>query len=96
MDDRETMRRASEQLAAIKGFYIHLAIFVLVNALLVGINWMAGPPWWAQYPLLGWGAGVAGHALAVFVGGSAAAARWEERKLAQIKRRLEAAGTAAI
>lgn len=95
MDERETMRRARAQLAAIKGFYVHLAIFVLVNALLVAINVTAGAPWWAQYPLLGWGAGVLGHALAVFAGGSPTVARWEERKLARIKQRLQAASTPA-
>jgi len=91
MDEAEKLRRAKQQLAAIKGFYCHVAIFLLVNAILVAINWVAGPPWWAQFPLLAWGVGVLGHAFAVFGSAPRAMARWEERKLAQIKRRLDEA-----
>ena len=91
MNEQEKLSRARRQVAAIKGFYVHLAIFLLVNGLLIGINWAAGPPWWAQWPFLGWGAGVAGHAIAVFGRLPGAVSRWEEKKLVEVKRRLDEA-----
>jgi uncharacterized membrane protein len=49
------------------GFYIHLAAYLVVNALLVGVNLLATPGrLWFYWPLLGWGIGVLAHALAVF------------------------------
>ena len=36
-------------------FRRHLAAFVLVNALLTGVNIYQGPPWWAFWPLIAWG-----------------------------------------
>lgn len=53
-------------------FLIHLGAYVLVNAALLYLN--ASTPaaegeareWWAIYPLLGWGIGVAAHGLGVW------------------------------
>jgi len=44
---------------------IHAAAFCVVNALLVLINLSTGDHYWFQWPLLGWGAGLAFHAWAV-------------------------------
>jgi class 3 adenylate cyclase len=48
---------------------IHLALYVLVNVLLVAI-WAAsgGGYFWPIWPMLGWGIGVAGHAAPVLAG----------------------------
>lgn len=49
------------------GFYIHLAAYVVVNALLVGVNLLTTPGrLWFFWPLLGWGTGLLAHALAAF------------------------------
>lgn len=55
------------QTEAIKGFYIHFLVFASVIALLFLINLFAGGKLWAQWPALGWGLGILGHAYAVFV-----------------------------
>lgn len=89
MNEHKKTFLAERQLAAIKGFYIHLAVFVLVMAILVAINFATGPAWWVQWPFLGWGIGVLGHAFAVFGRSPAALARWEQRKIDDLKRRLE-------
>lgn len=34
---------------------LHLTAFVAVNTLLTLFNLMQGPPWWAVWPLMGWG-----------------------------------------
>ena len=49
------------------GFYFHLAAYVLVNAVLVGVNLTTNPDrLWVQWPLLGWGLGLAAHAVVAF------------------------------
>ena len=50
-----------------RGFYIHLVAYMMVNALLVGINLATNPDrLWFQWPLMGWGIGVLAHGAAVF------------------------------
>jgi hypothetical protein len=49
-------------------FYIHLAVFFMVNALLLAINLATSATHlWFKWPLLGWGVGVLAHALLTFV-----------------------------
>jgi len=44
------------------GFWIHLATYLLVNALLVGVNLLTSPDHlWFQWPLVGWGLGILLH-----------------------------------
>ncbi len=66
-DDRH---RAKERLAARRGFFVHLAVFVVVNVALVVINVTTAPDTlWVKWPLMGWSIGLAFHGLAVFVVG---------------------------
>jgi hypothetical protein len=83
-DQDARLERAKKQVAAIKGFYIHLGVFVLVIAGLLAINAADGGPWWVQWVFLGWGIGVVAHALAVFGRAPRAVADWEERKAKQL------------
>ena len=84
MDQEEQQRyeRARARVKAIKGFYIHATIFVVVNVALFAINVLVGGVWWFYWPLLGWGIGLGVHALAVFGfgGGGPWGWDWEERK----------------
>lgn len=77
------LRRARRRVAAIKGFYLHLLIFVLVMLGLSAINFAVGGPWWVLWVLLGWGVGLLAHAFAVFSHSSKRIADWEQRKLNQ-------------
>ncbi len=43
------------------GFRIHAIAFVPGVAALVLINLLVGPPYWAQWPLLGWAVGLLCH-----------------------------------
>ena len=79
--EQERLARARRRLAALKGFYVHLLVFVMVLAALTIINIATGGPWWVLWVLLGWGIGVLAHAATVFGGSSRAVASWEERKL---------------
>ena len=72
---------AQRQVAALKGFYIHLFIFAVVIFGLTLINVSAGGPWWVVWILAGWGIGVLAHAMAVFGRASKRIADWEQRKI---------------
>ena len=45
-----------------RAFLVHLTVYVLVNALLIAVNFIY-TPWflWFPFPLLGWGIGVLLH-----------------------------------
>ena len=82
--DRIKIARAKRRVAVMKGFYVHLLVFVLVVAGLFAINAATGGAWWVLWVLFGWGTGVVAHALAVFGRAPQAIAEWEERKVNQI------------
>lgn len=66
----------------VKGFYIHLSQYLIVIPLLWGINAFSSPGyWWAIWPMLGWGAGVAAHALSVFQVLPFLDGAWERREV---------------
>jgi len=69
------------------GFATHAAVFVLVNAALYLIDRSNGGPNWSQYPLAGWGAGLALHGVvaALVLGGDG----WRERMVAREVQRLQ-------
>lgn len=64
--DRAALRRAEAKL----DFYSHLAVFILINLMLLGLNIIVTPSiLWFIYPSLGWGIGLIVHGLIVFVPG---------------------------
>ncbi|MEX0716554.1 MAG: 2TM domain-containing protein [Planctomycetaceae bacterium] len=76
---------ARKRVEARMGFYVHLAVYVVVNAILVTINLVKSDSpadWWFYWPLLGWGIGIAFHAFKVFGnrGGDSLKERWVERE----------------
>jgi 2TM domain len=82
------LERAKRQVAAIKGFYIHFFVFVVVMGglflLNLALKYWADSPWWVQWPFFAWGIGLGAHALAVFGHVSKRVADWEERKIRQL------------
>lgn len=57
---------AARRLLHDRGFVIHFAAYLAVNALLIVINLVATPgKYWFYWPLLGWGLGIVGHAFGV-------------------------------
>jgi hypothetical protein len=68
MQPEDIARIARRRANAKFGFFIHLAVFVCVNTVLLGVNLLNHPqvPWF-RFPLLGWGIGLAVHGLAVFL-----------------------------
>lgn len=83
--DEILYRRAKARVEERLGFYRHATVYVAVNLFLLGVNWFRSPDyWWAIWSVLGWGIGLASHALHVF------SYRWSSsRKEGMIRREME-------
>ncbi len=65
-----------------RGFLVHLVVYVLVNAMLIAINFIYSPEdIWFFYPLIGWGIGITAHYLN--------AVRWIEKLLKEMEAKAE-------
>ena len=80
MESDERYRRAKRRVRVLKGFYIHLATYIGVIALLLLIDFLTGGGWWFYWPLLGWGIGIIAHAFTVFGIKGFLGSEWEEKK----------------
>ena len=77
--------QAREQVVKIRQFYTHLTVYLLVNVGLLVVNLLDSPgTLWFYWPLLGWGIGVAAHAVSVFGAGRTRSREWEERQIKKI------------
>ena len=59
-------RLARKRAGAKMSWYIHASVYLLVNLLLVSLSFASGR-YWAIFPLLGWGIGLAVHGAVVFL-----------------------------
>lgn len=75
--------RAKERVTELKKFYSNLTSYILVIALLAGINyWIDGWNYmWFLWVAFGWGIGIAFHAFHVFGLNPILGRDWEERKI---------------
>lgn len=78
---------AQKRVKRLKGFYIHAAVYVLVNLFLIANNVQRGVDlssinnyWTAIF----WGIGLLGHALSVFLPTFIFGKNWEERKIREL------------
>ena len=66
MEDQQVYQRAKERAESKIQFYIHLAVFLGVNCILVVINLKTSPgSLWFIWPFFGWGIAVVLHGLKV-------------------------------
>ena len=85
-DDIEQLAR--KRAGAKLGWYVHAAVFTLVNLALFGMSrYGFGERPWSVYPLLGWGLGLALHGISVFVLGTGSGLR--ERMVQKERERLQ-------
>lgn len=64
--DDELTRRARRRVNQKIGFYIHAAVYLLVNLGLAAIDAAGGGRGWHLWPLAGWGLGLAIHGIVTF------------------------------
>ncbi len=86
----ERYLRAKRRLDKEKEFYRHLFCYVVINLILILINyWTFWEVKWFFFPAVGWGVGLAFHAASVFLVNGFFGAQWEERKIRQYMREEE-------
>jgi hypothetical protein len=92
-DDPEYMaryQRAQARVHAIRDFFTHLGVYLVVNLFLFGINMVSNSSsLWFYWPLMGWGVAVAIHAVVVFGPLGNLSASWEERKIREYMEYME-------
>ncbi|MEO8858848.1 MAG: 2TM domain-containing protein [Burkholderiaceae bacterium] len=82
--ERLARRRAGAKL----GWYIHAAVYVIVNSALFAVSAMdPGRRHWSVAPALGWGLGLLIHGIVVFVLGTGSSLR--ENMVRKERERLE-------
>jgi uncharacterized integral membrane protein len=70
------------------GFFVHLAVFIAVNTLLIVINHQTSPGYsWFPFPLGGWALGLCIHGLAVYFSLSGLRERMVESELRKLESR---------
>jgi hypothetical protein len=67
-EEKQMMADRLEYIRSVKGAFVsHLTSFVIINLFLIGINFATGiHEFWAIYPLLIWGIGMAFHAFGCY------------------------------
>ncbi len=79
-------RDAFEYVRKLRKFYIHLLQYVVVVTILIAVNLVVSPHRiWVGWVMLGWGIGVATHAIRVFHPLGLLGPKWERRT---VERRL--------
>ena len=78
-------QEARRQVKKLKEFYNHAGIYVVINIVLIAINLLTSPgTFWAVWPLMGWGVGLAIHAVEVFGMFGIGSHAWEEKKVREL------------
>jgi len=86
MQENPALERTKKHVKDVRDFYYHLMTFVLVNAMMIIIDLRvdAGGGFigldWAYWMILGWGFGIAGHAISVFFGDYRVQKLYEQEK----------------
>lgn len=90
MEHEEPIRIARRRAGRKIGLFIHLAVFIAVNALLFVINQRTTPGFsWFAFPLGGWAIGLSIHGLAVYLPDSGLRERMVEGELRKLKSRRD-------
>lgn len=76
--------RAAKRVKELKGFYGNVISYCLVIPFLIFVNLYTSPQYhWFWWPMLGWGIGLASHAVQVF----GISRNWEEKQIKKIMER---------
>lgn len=88
-DAEARLRRQAERRVGAKiGFYIHAAVYAIVNTGLVGVNLFTTPQTlWFVWPLAGWGIGLFMHGFGVFFSLSGAREKAVEAEMERLRNR---------
>ncbi len=73
--------KAKERMEAVKGFYGNLMAYCIVIPILTVVNYRTTSFAWVLFPAIGWGFGVAMHAMEAFGYNPILGKEWEEKKM---------------
>ena len=91
LSEEEIYQVARKRVEEKKGFYSHLIVYVIVNAVLIIIWALTSPGYpWFIWPLAGWGIGLIFHFLGVFFFNKETG--WETREVEKEAERLRKTG----
>lgn len=77
--------RAKKRVKRIKGFYIHVLVYVLVNVMILVLKYLKhGKIEFHDWGIGLWGIGLIIHGLSVFLPNFILGSNWEERKIREI------------
>jgi len=86
-DDVELRRLATRRADMKLAFRSHLIAYVIVNAGLVAINLITFSGYfWAIWPIIGWGIGLAAHAVTVYTDAEGARDRLIQQELEKLRK----------
>ncbi len=79
--------RIEKRVRALGGFYKHFTIYLLVNAVILVVNYFDGEKFWSfgNWSLaIFWGFGMSMHAMGIFTDNIFLGSDWEQRKIREI------------
>lgn len=88
--EEQKFRRAKKKVKEIKGFYVHLTVYLIVNAFILISGLVASGDWkifwaWNSFSTaIFWGIGIVFHAFKVFGFDFLFGKNWEEQKIKDI------------
>ncbi|MEE6127036.1 2TM domain-containing protein [Chryseobacterium arthrosphaerae] len=89
-EDDIRYQRAKRQVERLRGFYVHLFIYILVNLMIVYYNYSHLKPGESYFQFKNfftatfWGIGIVAHAAVVFLSRSDYLRNWEEKKIREL------------
>lgn len=80
--EEQRYKKARRKVKKLKSFYSHLLTYLLIASFLTFINWYSNyGNWWVIWVWIGWGIGLAFHAIGLFKSNILFGDDWEERKI---------------
>ena len=78
-------KHAHERVKELKAFYVNLVSYLVMNVILIIINYVTSPgSWWFYWVTIFWGIAVLLHAVSVFITGGKLGRDWERKKEEEI------------
>lgn len=85
MEDNKRYEKAKKRVEEIRSFYSHLFVYIVVNVGLFLLNIITSPrSLWFYWVVIGWGIGLAIHALNIFGTEKIFGKDWEEKKIKEL------------
>jgi hypothetical protein len=76
--------RAKKKVEEIRGFYIHLMVYLIFVPFFIWLNFRTTSFPWALFPIVGWGVGLLFHGFEAFGYSPFFGKNWEQRKIREL------------